>query len=229
MSSKVECAGFTKSGTRCKRSAAVDSIYCWQHKEIAEEKKEIVKPVSPKKISPVSKKLFPDIRISGNSSECISSEQGCPLLITHKTDKSFLRTGKIPVNAVITDNNDDYEDNYLSDPKSNQNYGFGPFIVRAFMGKHKEILEDIMFVEDRDYTLREIIDRIIQFYSRPINKDYLGVLIEIDQISLDLYQALIAGEKRGEEVTLADANGDVVSIESFKQIKDNLYELVLGL
>ena len=43
MSDKIECAGYTKSGPRCKRNAAPDSIFCWQHKEIAEEKENLTK------------------------------------------------------------------------------------------------------------------------------------------------------------------------------------------
>ena len=178
MSSKIECAGYTKSGTRCKRDAAVDSIYCWQHKEIVEEKKEIVRPISPKKLSP----------------KCISSIQTCPII--PKESKSFLTTGEIPVNAILT--GEPFENSYLSDSKSNIIYGFGPFTIKVPVGDHDPILQNIKFVEDRDYTLKEIIDRIIQFYQRDITIELLEKLIENDpyEDEDELYGKLLEKKKK---------------------------------
>jgi hypothetical protein len=37
---KVQCAGITKAGLRCKRIVKPPAIYCWQHKAQASKKAE---------------------------------------------------------------------------------------------------------------------------------------------------------------------------------------------
>lgn len=60
----VQCEGHTKSGSRCKRNAEPNSVFCWQHSEESEmkyfdshpEEKKVIPKIQPKTVNTIYKK-----------------------------------------------------------------------------------------------------------------------------------------------------------------------------
>jgi hypothetical protein len=190
MSDKVECAGFTKSGSRCKRNVTINSIYCWQHKEIVEEKKEMVE----------------------EKKEVI------------KNSKSYLSLISIPITAVITNDQDDY----LTDSASNEIFGHGPFNILVPVGEYNPIYFNIEYTLKKDYTLKQIIDKIREFYNTKLTKIVIKDLINQDELGKDLYDELLVDLELGKKLHVYNTTGDSIFIELFIKTSENTYKLILG-
>lgn len=51
-SQEIQCAAYTKSGTRCTRNAEPGSLYCWQHQDYNASTSKVAPPTSPIQSAP---------------------------------------------------------------------------------------------------------------------------------------------------------------------------------
>jgi hypothetical protein len=137
----VQCLGNKKDGARCTRSNTFDSIFCWQHKEICDEKEVIIKIQTLDRLStlPISR-LITRTSISNNRfSQSLEPNilkiinyftiipEGVSKLFTLPSDKKWqfiiekINKNKLDGNKNIINENENKLDNIEKTNKSNEN------------------------------------------------------------------------------------------------------------
>ena len=111
---------------------------------------------------------------------------------------------------------------------ANAVWGHGPFIINAEIGYNSGNFVPIEFSDNRDYTLKEITDRIVDLYKIALTKEALEKLIlEETGYNKELFQDLLAEQQTGVKVRNADTMGSKIFIESFYG-SGGEYEINLG-
>lgn len=201
------CQALTKAGTQCTRRAEVGSIYCWQHQDYV--------PGS------VTVKTRQATVKTPRVTAAIVTTPVIPILEQKVPAGSYVRTETITTEIKI-------DTKMRSTNKlAGVVWGHGPFIINAEIGYNSGNFVPIEFSENRDYTLKEITDRIVDLYKIALTKEALELILEETGYNKELFQDLLAEQQTGVKVRNADTMGSKIFIESFYG-SGGEYEVNLG-
>lgn len=233
MNSNHECAGVTKSKTQCKRQIPINQKYCWQHIDQqylgSEQKIELKNKIIPvPRFSPIKRNISPEKLnnhiIIPNIPYSELKEREIREIQKKILSKNYLKTGLIPVVLDLSESENKYPEIAIS----NQIYGRSPFTLNLPLGNVIKVIYPIKFANNKDYTLKQILDEIYNFYNQILNIDELEDYYNNDYLTTDLYNQLLQKFENNQIVKKFELNGDLVFAEYISLNKDGTYELVLG-
>jgi hypothetical protein len=143
----------------------------------------------------------------------------------------YLKTELLPISVPLDGSLYDMEEDasFDLDPSANTVWGHGPFKVELELEvANNKVTVD--FNEDRDYTLRQIIDALNDVYNRPVSLQYLRDALARAKYEdqEELLNLFIADVEKGNIVPFYELNAGDVFLEKFEQIIPGVYNAVLG-
>jgi hypothetical protein len=221
---KIQCEGITKQKKRCTKNASEGSVYCWQHKENSvslKEEKNII-PLEEKKPTEIPIKIPNDVKSLISTPKKINTGE-------------ILILGDIQTKANIYGDTKDFD--YHTDVKTTEIYATGSFNLSLPIGENESNSIIIKFNENRNYTLKEILDKIVQEYRKEFTSSEMETFInslEEGNPNTETYYDLQMDLDENLLVRRSDMNLDKIKIKGFKKddsdgAAENQYVLELSL
>ncbi len=221
----MQCEAITLLGTQCSRKAEPGSNYCWQHQNYKGTR------FTEQKIEKNVEKVIQKAK------NIVKSEQKSPIrpiIPSNPVVGPFFDSTEFKrlVEATVPKiGGEEGSDDYKKSKLKNTIIANGPFTIELEVGEYDPtVLKFDLKFGVGNYTFEQVIDKIREFYNRPITHAESFNLLRLsdeneDELSRELFSAL--QEENG--VRLYDYLGSHIYIEGvvYDGLR-NLYTLILG-